>query len=86
MHLLVKGEYRVDMRVILEKPAPNYFINDANPARGSKFFCEGSIINVYRDQDGVSVRWDNGKTNGYKSGELALIDNCGIVKDLWRNV
>lgn len=68
--LLSKKECRLGMEVHLVKPNSFYVLNEKNPIKGGIYECTGIIISL---EQGIRVRWKNGTSNYYNSGELALV-------------
>lgn len=72
--LLSKEECKLGMKVYLVKPDSFYVLNEKNPVKGSIYSCTGSIIKLDSDPGiGIKVKWKNGSSNYYKSGELSLV-------------
>lgn len=73
-------------RVILTHPDNHYTIGPANPAFGSKFFCEGVVALIEVDKvngkEVVYVKWDKGGVNNYKNNELSLVTE-GRFSSIW---
>jgi len=73
-------DLRNGMRVLLTKPASHYEIGPENPLIGTRWECEGTVINIVGDS--VHVIWDSARSNGYKDNELS-ISHDGRCKSIW---
>ena len=68
------------MRVLLTKPASHYEIGSANPLVGTKWECEGTVMD--HSGDSAHVNWDSGYSNGYKDNQLSTVHG-GRCKSIW---
>ena len=73
-------DLRKGMRVLLTKPASHYEIGSANPLVGTKWECEGTVMDAAGGS--AHVIWDSGYSNGYKDNELSATHG-GRCKSIW---
>lgn len=61
-------------RVVLN-PNCGFNIGSANPEHGTEYACEGTVKSITSNTRlQIRVLWDNGRTNGYNSTNLTVID------------
>ena len=73
---------KTGMRVLLTNPDPGYNIGASNPAAGTDWEQIGTVTDY--GSHSISVNWDNGNHNCYKSNELSLA-NGGICQSIWKD-
>jgi hypothetical protein len=75
---------KINDRVLLV--SDHFGVTEHNPMAGSEFECVGTVKRVRSEQNkpviSISVKWDNGKSNGYYREHL-IKQGFGNIKSIW---
>ena len=68
---MIDNPFKIDDRVVYAHNTANYTTGQSNPLVGTKYECEGTVINI--EHRSVRVEWDNGRRNVYNYRTLELV-------------